>query len=265
MHGLVPPQAFDSWLAPPFPFIFKDQFTYFPLAGLRRPMCKHSVRSPCWNQGPYPIRMLPRSPPCGLLTMCLPALLRLGNASLTATIDLGQLGATPWKCTLAADDSFIRKGGHGGSASFPCIKRPKGDELWIKLITFVWGSIHWRVFFEGDQFVLSSGDDVLWPQVKLSHGRRKSLQWVFLWHSKAAEFLRVSVVTDLLMKHFDLRLPSDLAAFKAKTIYLYFSSVSNHLLHFSVMGNTAIVFTVMDGQVCADGLCGNAHATLRFL
>lgn len=49
------------------------------------PMCKHSVMSPCWNQGPYPIRALPRSP-CGLLTMCLPALLRIGTAPWQALL-----------------------------------------------------------------------------------------------------------------------------------------------------------------------------------
>lgn len=95
--------------------------------------------------------------------MRLVALLRLRTAPwqlLLISAGLERRHESGGIVTQAADDSFIRKGGHGGAASFPLIKSPWGDEPWIELITHVWGSIE-RPFLEGNQFVLSSRDDAL--------------------------------------------------------------------------------------------------------
>lgn len=138
--------ALDSLVGLTLAYIYAWPTLFFSIP-LFHPMCKHSVTSHCWIQGPYPIGALPRSPLWSTYHVS-PSLITPRDPSLTGAIDLSQLGATPWKCTLAADDSFIRKGGHGRSASFPSIKGPKGDEPWIELITFVEG-INWvAVFFK---------------------------------------------------------------------------------------------------------------------
>lgn len=48
------------------------------------------------------------------------------GCSLTCLIDLSPLGAKPPMCTMAADESIIRKGGQSRSASFATSKGPSG-------------------------------------------------------------------------------------------------------------------------------------------
>lgn len=49
---------------------------------------------------------------------------------------------------------------------FPHIQKPIGDQPWIELITFVWGSIEWLLLWKVINVLCLLGI-IYWPQVKL--------------------------------------------------------------------------------------------------
>ncbi len=117
-------------------------------------------------------------PPCGLLTMCLPALLCLGTAPWQAILISASLERRHESARWQPMTALLEKEDTTDQQFSP---HPKAQRGWtMDRAHRICLGINWVAVFLKVINVLSEGDNALWPQVNMSHRRRKTLYWVLM-------------------------------------------------------------------------------------